>query len=155
MTDLITIIEKGLMRLRNAVIAAADPDCSTPRRRRRHNSGDPNLPSAKAAALSPRAKRARMSEEPAEMRRPLELIRMLLASPQPSLNLQHAFSVHLEGFFESLCMIRTKFGDLLLNRGWETKFDPITLISAYETFTIVALITKQLEVVLPFELIVH
>uniref|UniRef100_A0A183C355 Condensin-2 complex subunit G2 n=1 Tax=Globodera pallida TaxID=36090 RepID=A0A183C355_GLOPA len=147
MNKLISIIEHALRRLRNAVVAVCDPDCSTPRRRRGTNSNE-SLPSSVLkgrATESPRAKRARFGEGLVDLRRPLELIQMLLASPQTCTCLKNNFGIHLEGFFESLCVIRCKFGELLVTNGWEAKFDARTLISAYETFNIVALIAKKIE----------
>lgn len=49
---------------------------------------------------SPPTKRVRMGENVADLGRPLELIQMLLATPQTSEELKNRFSVHLESFFE-------------------------------------------------------
>ncbi|KAL3098414.1 hypothetical protein niasHS_003767 [Heterodera schachtii] len=147
MSKLINIIELALQRLRNAVVAVCDPNCSTPRRRR-GTTNNKTLPSSflsTSSIDSPRAKRARFGEGLVDFFRPLELIQILLACPQSCTCLKNNFGIHLEGFFESLCVIRCKFGELLMNNGWETKFDARTLICAYETFNIVALITKRIE----------
>jgi hypothetical protein len=45
-----------------------------------------------------------------------------------------------------LSTIRNNFGKLLITPSWEKKFNPQILYAAYETFNIVALIAKKIEV---------
>ena len=133
---LIEIIEKGLKKFRNELIAVTDPSkqMSTPRRRQANSFRD-----------SPPTKRVRVNDYFDENMRPLELIQILLSCPLTSEELQKDFTIHLEGFFESLNTIRKQFGNLLVMPEWEKKFSSQLLFAAYETFTIVALITKRLE----------
>ncbi|KAL7073029.1 hypothetical protein ACQ4LE_007869 [Meloidogyne hapla] len=141
MNKLISIIEIGLRKLRNALVAITDPTSlsATPLSSRRRLENNPYRE-------SPPSKRVKVNENVVgEFLRPLELIQTLISSPLASEELKTNFTVHLDGFFECLSVIHKQFGKLLLLPGWEQKFSPQVLFSAYETFNILALITKRIE----------
>nr|CAD2173313.1 unnamed protein product [Meloidogyne enterolobii] len=141
MNKLISIIEIGLRKLRNALVAITDPSAlsATPLSSRRRLETNPYRE-------SPPSKRVKVNENVVgEFLRPLELIQTLISSPLASEELKTNFTVHLDGFFECLSVIHKQFGKLLLLPGWEQKFSPQVLFSAYETFNILALITKRIE----------
>ncbi|KAF7640319.1 hypothetical protein Mgra_00000139 [Meloidogyne graminicola] len=142
MNKLISIIELGLRKLRNALVAITDPASlsTTPlsTRRRLDNNSYKESP--------PPSKRVKVNENIVdEFLRPLELIQTLISSPLASEQLKSNFAVHLDGFFECLSVIHKQFGKLLLLPNWEQKFSQQVLFSAYETFNILALITKRIE----------
>jgi hypothetical protein len=126
---------------------------STPRRR---------LQTPLRGTDSPPSKKVKITNEFDELRRPLELIQILLASPLCSEELKSKFTIYLEGFYEvyfifhfiieysqilkSLFIIRKHFAILLCQPAWEKKFNSNILYAAYETFNIIALVTKKIEV---------
>uniref|UniRef100_A0A914MXS5 Condensin-2 complex subunit G2 n=1 Tax=Meloidogyne incognita TaxID=6306 RepID=A0A914MXS5_MELIC len=133
--------DKVLRKLRNALVAITDPSAlsATPLSSRRRLETNPYRE-------SPPSKRVKVNENVVgEFLRPLELIQTLISSPLASEELKTNFTVHLDGFFECLSVIHKQFGKLLLLPGWEQKFSPQVLFSAYETFNILALITKRIE----------
>jgi len=125
MDKLIDIIVKGLKHIQEAMNPASGSAPRTP------------------AKDSPPSKKKKPSDDQViQMRRPLEFIKVLLASPKCSGQLQSNFGVHLVKFCEILTTIRTAFGELLKTNGWKN-IDMRTMISAYETLTILSLIITK------------
>lgn len=75
------------------MILVTDPSLqmSTPRRR---------LQTPLRGTDSPPSKKVKITNEFDELRRPLELIQILLASPLSSEELKSKFTIYLEGFYE-------------------------------------------------------
>jgi len=135
-SKLVDIIERGLKKLRNAIVNANDRHHLTATPKRKLN----RLPKRE----SPSPKKVKIAQD-AEFRRPLQFIKILLSNPQTSELFQSELCVYLNSFFETLSTIRRVFGELVLLKNWEERFEPEILFAAYETLNIIILLTKQME----------
>uniref|UniRef100_A0A915DLV9 Uncharacterized protein n=1 Tax=Ditylenchus dipsaci TaxID=166011 RepID=A0A915DLV9_9BILA len=128
MDQLIAMISKGLEKLR--VFAASEVPCAPD-----HARDSPPVKRAKALG----------AEIVNQLRRPIDLIKILLASPNASENLKSHYGVHLNSFVVELLSVRNSFAQSLKSEQWK-HVDLKLMMSAYECLTLISLLTKDSEV---------